>query len=111
MRDKSIPKSVRKSVAAVKRYIALRQENCSRHRANILVHANGKDCCPGVRVVSAKASEDIAEITIEDFYTIYGDCSNRFTVDDSSFDLICKTLQIKSVDVFGCLITVEITGA
>jgi len=71
----------------------------------------GKTVAPGVRVVSAKASEDIAEITIEDFHTIYEDHSNGFTVDDSFFDLICKTLQIKSVDVFDCPITLEITGA
>lgn len=111
MRYKSIPKPAITSVAAVEQYIALRHENCSRHRANILVRANGKDCGPGVRVVSAKVGEGIAEIVIEDLHTIYGGRSNRFTIDDSSFCLICKTLQIKSMDTLDCPITIEITEA
>lgn len=111
VRNKSTPKSAIASVAAVEQYIALRCENCSRHRANILVCISGKNCCSGVRVVSVKASEGIAEIVIEDLHTIYGGCSNRFTIDDSSFCLICKTLQIMSMDTLGCPITIEITGA
>lgn len=110
MSNESSPKTAITSVAAVEQYIALRRENCNRHRASVLVHANGKDCFPDVRVVSAKASEGTAEIIIEDFHTIFGDRSNRFTVEESSFYLIGKTLQIKSKDNFDCPITVEITG-
>lgn len=98
------------SVAAVEKYIALQQENCNKHQATIIVCANGKDLGSGVRDVFVNVSKDTVEIIIEDLYTIYGDCSNRFTTEDSSFSLICKTLQIKSKDALGCPITIEITG-
>ena len=110
MSKESNSKTAITSVAAIEQYIALGRENSNRHRANVLVHANGKACCPDVRVVSAKVSESTAEIIIEDFHTIFGDRSNRFTVEESSFSLIGKTLQITSKDNFDCPITVEITG-
>lgn len=99
------------SVAAVERYISLAPQNRNRHLANILVHANGKDLTPSVRFISAKACEDAVEIIIEDFHTIYGDRSNRFTLEDSSFSFVGSTMNIKTENAFGCLITVAITKA
>ena len=99
------------SIAAVEQYIALRKENSDRHWANVLVSANGKDLCPGKRLVFAEVSENAAKIIVEDFCTLCGERSNIFTTDDSSFYFICKTLQIKSKDTFKRPITVEITGA
>lgn len=110
MSNELSPKTAKTSVAAVKQYIALRRGNCNRHQASVLVHANGKDCCASVRVVSANVSKGTVEIIIEGFDTIHGERSNRFTIEDSTFSLICKTLQIKSKDTLGCPITVEITG-
>lgn len=98
------------SIAAVKQYIELQQKNCNKHRATIIVCANGKDLSPGVRDVFVSVGKDTAEVIIEGLHTIHGDCSNRFVAEDSSFSLICKTLQIKSKDTFGCPITIEITG-
>lgn len=103
------PKTTITSVDAVKQYIALKRENSDRHRANVLVHTNGKDCCPDVRIVSAKVCKGAAEIIIEDFHTIFRDRSNRFTTKESSFCLISKTLQVESLDNFDRPITIEIT--
>lgn len=110
MNDERTNNSTAASIWAVEQYIALKPENCNRHQAYVCVCANGKDCSSGVRAVSANIGRDTAEITIEDLHTIYGGCSNRFTAKDSSFSLICKTLQIKSENALGCTITVEITG-
>ena len=97
------------SINAVKQYLALREENLDRHKANVLVHANGKDLSPGVRFISVKAFKDAVEIIIEDFHTIYGDRSNRFTLKDSSFSFIGKTMEISARDMFDFPIAVTIT--
>ncbi len=108
MSSVSIKKAKITSIAALKQYVAMLSKNCVRHQANILVHANGKDQCPGVRYVNI--SEDNAELIIEDFHTIYGDRSNIFTVQDSMFSMNCKTLHIKTRDTFAHDITVSITA-
>ena len=97
------------SVDAVQQYLGLRTENSDRHKANVLVHAHGKDLTPGVRFISVKVCENVLEIIIEDFHTIYGDRSNRFTLEDSNFSFIGKTMEIKAKDTFGFPITVAIT--
>lgn len=98
------------SIAAAEQYIALRRENSGRHRAAVLVHANGKDYSPGMRIVYAKVRKSTVEIIIEDLHTIYRDCANRFTEKESSFYLFGQTLQIKSMDYFNRQISIEITG-
>lgn len=110
MSNESNAKMAKTSATSVKQYIALRQENCNRHQAYVLVHADGRDCCSGVRIVFANVSEGKVELIIEGFDTIYRDRSNKFTVENSTFSLISRTLQIKSKDTFGKPISVEITG-
>ena len=98
------------SVWAVRQFIALENNNVDKHRVNVLVHVNGKDFSPGIRVASINAHEKNVEIIIEELHTIYGTCSNRFTLENSSFALIHKTLQIRTEDALGQKMTIEVTG-
>ena len=100
------------SVDAVKQYIASSRENNSRHQANILVHANGKDCCASVRFISAAETQGAAKVIIEDFHSIYADRSNDvFTTQESefSFDGRSKALHIKTQGMSGIHISITIT--
>ena len=91
---------VRMSIVAVEQYIALKYENAERHQANVLVHARGKDFCPGVRMIFVKAENGSAEVIIEKLETIYADCSNCFTTQNSIFSCTDRGLRIETADVF-----------
>lgn len=98
------------SVSAVAQYISLRPENRYRHTANILVYANGKDYGPGMRFVFIKATENTAEIIIEDLHTIYSTRTNTFTAQDDIFSFNYGVLNITHKGLSGQQITIEITG-
>ena len=110
MNKDSTTNSLTASVCAVRQYIALDNKNIDKHRVNVLVHVNGKDFSPGIRVASIKEGNNTVEIVIEELHTIYGSCSNRFTLEDSSFSLIHNTLQIRTKDAFQQKMTIEVTG-
>ena len=107
---KHTSKTLATSVCAVRQYIALDNKNVDKHRVNVLVHVNEKEFSSGIRLVSIKACENTVDIIIEELHTIYGACSNRFTLENSSFALIHKTLQIRTEDALKQKITIEITG-
>ena len=102
--------SLASSVCAVRQYIALENKNVDKHRVNVLVHVNEKDFSPSIRVASIKACENNMEIIIDELHTIYGACTNRFTLENSSFALIHKTLQIRTEDALRQKMTIEVTG-
>ena len=98
-------------INVVRKYMNFISGNTGKHKANILVHVNGRDLCANVLPVLVVLSENSIEVIIENFDTIYGDCGNRFTLQNSSFSLQYKTLCIESKDVFGNIISISITKA
>ena len=100
--------TVRASIVAAKQYSTTVAEGDNRHRANILVHENGRDYCAGIRFVCVTISEDLAEVIIEDFHTIYGDRSNWFTSQDSVWSFDGRLLHIQATDAFNNILSVSV---
>lgn len=97
------------SISALKQYIASNELKTKRHRAIILIHANGKDYGPGFLVVSVTVNGKVGQIIIEDLHTVYGSCSNTFSTKDSSFSFIANTLFVKTNDAIQGEISINIT--
>ena len=97
------------SISALKQYIASSELKTKRHKATILIHANGKDYGPGFLVVSVTATEEVGQIIIENLHTVYGSCSNTFTTKDSYFSFIANTLCVKTKDTIQGKISINIT--
>lgn len=97
------------SISAIKQYIAKSEQNVGRHKANVLVHANRKDYCPGTRVVYATVNGEVGQVIIEDLHTICSCCSDTFTTKESSFSFVSGTLRIKAKDSLVGEISINIT--
>ena len=106
MRNK---KEIENSIFALEQYIAKDVRRADIHKAWVLVHVNGKDYPPGMRTVCVSVNGNVGQVIIEDLHTIYGDCLNAFTAQDSIFTIFSNTLCIKATDRFGKEISINIT--
>lgn len=100
---------VAESVSAIKQYIEKNKQNVGRHKANVLVYADGKDHGPATLFVFANIEKENGQVIIEDLHTIYGGCTNTFTTKDSLFLFVNGTLCIKSSDALGGEISIDVT--
>lgn len=100
---------VLKSIQAITQYIAKDNKKAERHRANIIIHTNGRDYGPGIRTVSATVTAKTGQVIIENLHTIYGGCSNILTTENAIFTLVSNTLCIKTSNTIGGDISINIT--
>lgn len=97
------------SISAIEQYIAKNKTNVDRHEANVLVHAEGKDHGCGKRFVFATVHQGVGKVTIEDLNTIYSNCTNIFSTQNAIFTFLAGTLCIKTKDVLGVEISINIS--
>ena len=101
-------KDVAKSIFAVQQYIALNEENKYRHTANVLINIYKKDySCQSA--ICATANDDFASVIIEDLHTVCNVSLNEFSIQNSSFAFISRTLCIKARGKLGEDIMINIT--
>ena len=85
------------------------KQNVGRHKANVLVHAERRDHGLAMRFIFVSVEEDVGQVIIEDLHTIYSDCTNTFTTQNSSFSFVNGTLCIKTKNTFGNGISIDVT--
>lgn len=102
-------KEIADYILALEQYIAKDVRHADRHKANVIIHANKKDHFGGAQWVYVEINETGGQVIIENSHTVYIDCPNTFTVQDSEFTIIRGTLCIKAKDRIGNEININIT--
>lgn len=99
----------KESISALEKYINLNDSCRVRHEAFIITSVNGKNH-HGVRTVLMELLEDSAIIIIEDFHSLCGHQTNRFTSENDAFYFVGnRTLQIKPKTSLCGKLVIEIT--
>ena len=100
------------SLEILKKYLSISHKNSDRYQAHVLGTASGNRSFNAILFVCVQldSNRDYAEVIIEGNNQYFNyDFKSVYSTDNSTFNLINKTLIIKGKDGFGNDITLEIT--
>lgn len=109
MDKKLTPDEISASYSAIKRYVEYRKENCKRHRARVLISSKVNHF-NDILYIYADVTSKNAIVIIEGNDVYAGYFMPEYTNETSHFDFINGTLLIKSKDIWGNNIEVDISN-
>ena len=99
------------SQSAIKRYIDYRDGNCYRHKAKVLISANGTNRFSGILYIYAAIDSAKSFVLVERNEEYARDFYSEYTSEHQSFSVIRGTLLIQATDIWGNAITIDISEA
>ena len=97
------------SIDAIKKYTELNKQNSTRHQAHILISSRGKNIFNGTLFVCAINSSNKSSFVVEGNTEYARDFAPEYSTESDLFSIIGHTLIIKSKDIHGNDISIDIS--
>ncbi len=98
------------SYSAIKRYVEYRKENCNRHNARVLISSKRGTLFNDILYIFAEITSENASVIIEGNNIYARDFMSEYKNESNHFTSINGTLLIKSTDIWGNDIEVNISN-
>lgn len=98
------------SESAIKGYIDYREKNRNRHKARVLISANGTNRFNGILYIYAAIDTENSFVLVEGNEEYARDFYSEYTNEHQRFRIIRGTLLIQATDIWGNAIEIDISG-